>query len=138
MAKTSNEYKHNKVPADKLYWTCPENIFKFKSTKELTPLDEIIGQDRAIEAIKLGAKIQAKGYNIFVTGLSGTGRLSTVQQILNDIKIKPKILYDYCYVNNFKNELTVYILINHLYPNLLFILLISTSIFGSKSAPSHS
>ena len=104
MAKTSNEYKHNKVPADKLYWTCPENIFKFKSTKELTPLDEIIGQDRAIEAIKLGAKIQAKGYNIFVTGLSGTGRLSTVQQILNDIKIKPKILYDYCYVNNFRNE----------------------------------
>ncbi len=94
----------NKIPPKQLRWLCPENIFNFKSTKEIEPLTEIVGQERAIEAIKLGATLDGKGYNIFVTGLSGTGRLSTVQKILEDIKPQAKIMYDYCYVNNFKNE----------------------------------
>ncbi len=94
----------NKLTASQLYWRCSESIFNFNSTAELAPLDEIVGQSRAIEAIKLGAKLQTKGYNIFVTGLSGTGRLSTVQKILSSINIKPAKLYDFCYVNNFKNS----------------------------------
>ncbi len=95
---------YNKLHYSKLRWKCPVDIFNFESTEELDSLEEIIGQDRAIEAIKLGARLKAKGYNIFVTGLSGTGRLSTVQKILDDIKPQPCEIYDYCYVNNFKNE----------------------------------
>jgi ATP-dependent Lon protease len=93
-----------KVPINKLRWECPTSIFNFKSTKELKPLNEIVGQERAIEGIKLGASIKAKGYNIFVTGLSGTGRLSTVQVILENTQHEKVELYDYCYVNNFKND----------------------------------
>lgn len=94
----------NLLTSDQLRWKCPEDMFDFNSTAELEPLDEIVGQDRAIESIKLGAQLQAKGFNIFVTGLSGTGRLTTVQKILNDIKLPPKEIFDYCYVNNFKNS----------------------------------
>lgn len=92
--------KYELMPSQ-LRWSCPEEIFNFKSTSELEPLDQIVGQERAIEAIKLGAELKAKGYNIFVTGLSGTGRTSTVKQIVEDNAKSCPITYDYCYVNNF-------------------------------------
>jgi len=86
-----------------LRWQCPESIFKFKSTSEIKPLDKIVGQPRAIKSIKLGAEIQSKGYNIFVTGLSGTGRLTTVKNVLEKVNTSKPILHDYCYVYNFAN-----------------------------------
>jgi ATP-dependent Lon protease len=86
-----------------LRWKCPSKIFKFKSTAEVEPLNKIVGQPRAIESIKLGAELYSKGYNIFVVGLSGTGRLTTVKNVLEEVTtIKPKT-YDFCYVNNFTN-----------------------------------
>ncbi|MBX3043243.1 MAG: AAA family ATPase [Candidatus Kapabacteria bacterium] len=91
------------IDASKLRWTCPEDVFDFKSTAELKPLDRIVGQERAIEAIRMGAELKAKGYNIFVTGLSGTGRTTTVKQIVEDNATSCPITYDYCYVNNFDN-----------------------------------
>ncbi len=102
--KPLNKFNDLRLDNDKLRWSCPEDLFSFKTTKELTPLNEIVGQPRAIDAIKLGATLQAKGYNIFVTGLSGTGRLTTVKSILENITLSCPITYDYCYVNNFKNE----------------------------------
>ena len=98
------DFTSSKVPVNKLRWECPTSTFNFKSTKELKPLNEIVGQERAIEGIKIGATIKAKGYNIFVTGLSGTGRLSTVQALLEGLNDKKATVYDYCYVNNFKDE----------------------------------
>ena len=99
-----------KVPAsstalkhDQLAWTCPEHIFTFSSTKELTPLKGIVGQDRAIEAITLGAELHSYGFNVFVSGVSGTGRLTTVKHILDQVSISKPIVYDYCFVQNFSN-----------------------------------
>ncbi len=92
-----------KLSKDELRWKCPTKRFKFKSTEEVEPLTKIVGQPRAIESIRLGAELFSKGYNIFVTGLSGTGRLTTVKKVLEDITtVKPK-KYDYCYVHNFGN-----------------------------------
>lgn len=81
-----------------------ENIFKFKSTSEVKPLNKVIGQPRALEALRLGAQLNARGYNIFVTGLSGTGRMSAVKQMLEELNLDSEcpITYDYLYVNNFK------------------------------------
>ncbi|PKL86756.1 MAG: peptidase [Ignavibacteriae bacterium HGW-Ignavibacteriae-1] len=90
-----------KLDYNQLRWQCPTSIFKFKTTAEINPLHEIIGQPRAVESIKLGASMRAKGYNIFVTGLSGTGRTTTVKQILESISGICPDLFDYCYVNNF-------------------------------------
>ena len=93
-----------KLEPEQLRWLCPEDIFQFKSSAEVAPLEKIVGQTRAIEAIKLGAELKAKGYNIFVTGLSGTGRTSTVKKILDANAITCPIVYDYCYVHNFRNS----------------------------------
>jgi ATP-dependent Lon protease len=102
-----NEKKQKKLtiveelkPSD-LRWTCPEELFKFKSTSELESLDCIVGQPRALEAIRLGAELFSQGYNIFVSGLSGTGRLTTVKKILQELTSHRPALFDYCYVNNF-------------------------------------
>ncbi len=92
------------VSTDEMRWTCPEKNFKFQTTKELEPLDAIVGQPRAIEALRLGAGLSSKGYNIFVSGLSGTGRLSTVKSLLEDVTTSCPLLYDYCYVNNFEDQ----------------------------------
>ncbi len=95
------DVKKLELSIDQLRWICPEDSFNFETTKEIEPLNKIVGQERAIEAIRMGAGLKAKGYNIFVTGLSGTGRLSTVKQILEDSTVAKPKLFDYCYVNNF-------------------------------------
>jgi len=112
MANSSNNnsssdvypYDNLIVPNEKLRWNCSVDRFNFNSTKELSPLRNIVGQPRAIEAITMGAVLRAKGFNIFVTGLSGTGRLTTVESILETVTNSCPIPNDYCYVNNFKNE----------------------------------
>ncbi len=93
-----------KVGVSNLNWNCPTDLFDFETTQELEHLDTIVGQPRAIEAIRLGAELNSKGYNIFVSGLSGTGRLSTVKSILEKVTSSCPITYDYCYVNNFANQ----------------------------------
>ena len=52
----------------------------FKTTDELEPLSEIIGQKRGVDAFRFGAGINKAGYNIFVTGPAGSGRLATVEK----------------------------------------------------------
>lgn len=77
---------------------------KIKSSDDVAPCCGIIGQTKAIEAIKLGLNVKSAGYNVFVTGLSGTGRSTTIKLLLEQLDQKRPELYDICYVNNFKNE----------------------------------
>ncbi|OGP89423.1 MAG: ATP-dependent protease [Deltaproteobacteria bacterium RBG_16_47_11] len=91
------------VAVEKLRWRCDPNVLPFETTEAIEPCDEIIGQDRALEAIRLGLDIGSVGYNIFVTGLAGTGRFTTIKCVLEEMDIKGKIPDDLCYVNNFKN-----------------------------------
>jgi ATP-dependent Lon protease len=76
---------------------------EFESTKDLEACKEIIGQPRATEAIRVGLEIEGFGYNIFVTGLVGTGRNTTIKRLLQEIDTTGRIPEDLCYVNNFKN-----------------------------------
>ncbi|MFH1686844.1 MAG: ATP-binding protein [bacterium] len=64
----------------------------------------IIGQSRAVEAIETGLKVKSNGYNIFVTGLTGTGRTTTIRHLLQQLNHEHPDLRDFCYVNNFKQE----------------------------------
>ncbi|RDY23554.1 ATP-binding protein [Romboutsia maritimum] len=81
---------------------CLDDI-KFNTTEEITPVREIIGQDRAVQSIEFGLKMKQKGYNIYVAGASGIGRTSyTKSLIVKNIKINEN-LKDWLYVNNFKN-----------------------------------
>ena len=85
-----------------LRWTCPPSSLPFKTTKEVLPLTTIVGQDRAIAAIRLGAQIKSKGYNIWASGVVGTGRMTTIRQILDELKDEKPDLSDIAYVHNFK------------------------------------
>jgi ATP-dependent Lon protease len=76
---------------------------KIKSSLDVEPCSTIIGQERAVKSIKLGLKVSARGYNIFVTGLAGTGRSTTIKHLLEELNDKKPELNDVCYVNNFRN-----------------------------------
>jgi ATP-dependent Lon protease len=91
------------VPVEKLRWRCDPDSLPFETIQAVQACEEIIGQERAQEAIRLGLNINSIGYNIFVTGLTGTGRFTTIKCVLEDRDMKGKIPNDLCYVNNFKN-----------------------------------
>jgi len=95
---------YEEVPVERLRWRCDPETLPFETTQAIQACDEIIGQERAQEAIRLGLNIQSIGYNIFVTGLAGTGRFTTIKCILEEAEIEGRIPNDLCYVNNFKNS----------------------------------
>jgi lon-related putative ATP-dependent protease len=99
----AQEMTFEEVPVEKLRWRCDPERLKFQSTEELPFTEEIIGQERALEAIRLGLDIDGFGYNIFVTGLVGTGKKTAIKGLLEEIDTAGKIPDDICYVNNFKN-----------------------------------
>ncbi|MEZ0173718.1 MAG: AAA family ATPase [Candidatus Reddybacter sp.] len=80
---------------------CGAEQFDFKTTSELEPLSEIIGQDRALEAIRFGVGMQNEGYNLFVLGPPGTGKFTAINHYLQGIASKGAVPSDWCYVNNF-------------------------------------
>lgn len=95
--------KFKEVPVSKLRWTCGTDVFKFKSTKNLKVCNTIIGQDKAVKALRMGLDIEGVGYNVFVTGAVGTGRTTSVKCLLEEVGKKERIPDDKCYVNNFAN-----------------------------------
>lgn len=78
-------------------------LFEFETTADLNPLDGIIGQGRAAEAMEFGLAIKRPGYNIYVSGLTGTGRSSYTKSIVSRIAANEKVPEDWCYVYNFEN-----------------------------------
>lgn len=91
------------LKSSELRWSCPLSLLPFKSTRELEPLNHIVGQERAVDAILLGAQIHSQGYNIYASGITGTGRLTTIRHILDDLKRATPELWDFAYVHNFRN-----------------------------------
>ncbi len=84
-----------------LRWYADTSLFNFPSTAFIEPLQGIIGQRRALDALTLGAEIFSPGYNIFVSGLSGTGRLTTIKDLLLRLRPECNVPHDYAYVHNF-------------------------------------
>ena len=98
------------VSADKLAWRCDLSFLPFTCTAEMTPLEDFIGQERAMRAIQFGLGVNKPGFNIFVTGLTGTGKTSIIKAFLKKITAeripvntdspRPE---DWCYVYNFND-----------------------------------
>ncbi len=91
------------LKADEVRWRCPEEWLPWRSSSELTAATTIVGQDRAVAAIAFGLAIRGIGYNVFVTGLSGTGRLTTIKRFLDQLGEDGPPPVDVVYVFNFKN-----------------------------------
>jgi lon-related putative ATP-dependent protease len=81
---------------------CDPAQFSFATTAELDDLTEVLGQTRAIEALKFGIGIRRDGYNLFVLGAPGTGKRTVVRQFLDDKAAHNAPPPDWCYVNNFQ------------------------------------
>jgi len=96
------------IPADQLTWHCDLSYLPFTCTAEMTPLEDFIGQDRAIRAIEFGLGVNKPGFNIFVSGLTGTGKTSIIKAFLKKATAKQAAPIldaakpeDWCYVYNF-------------------------------------
>ena len=83
---------------------CDAKIFNFKDTSEVESLDVVIGQERAVKAIDFGLNMKSPGYNIFVTGIEGTGKSTIVRDIISKHAETLSTPDDWCMVNNFKDE----------------------------------
>ncbi len=94
---------HLELKPEDLRWRCNPDLFDFESTETVKPIEGILGQERALKALKLGVDLRAPGYNIYIAGLSGTGKATTVKKILETISSECPPLLDYAYVNNFKD-----------------------------------
>ena len=93
--------KRKPLSADKLRKSVNPNLFKFKSTKDVRPLSGVIGQERAVKAIEFGLGMKGHGYNIFVTGLAGTGKATIVERLLRQLAVTDKGPDDWLFVHNF-------------------------------------
>lgn len=75
-----------------------------ESTDELAPHESIIGQDRAVAALEFGLGIHSAGFNIFVAGERGIGKMTAVRSFLESLATKRPSPSDWCYVENFKDS----------------------------------
>jgi lon-related putative ATP-dependent protease len=93
-----------RVPPAKLRSTFDPNQFSFETTADLEPQpNEMIGQKRAEQAMEFGLSVEQSGYNLFVVGPSGTGRLTYTLESVSKMAQKRPVPDDLCYVYNFDN-----------------------------------
>lgn len=85
-----------------LYQRCESSQFSFVTTAELENAGDIIGQPRAVAAIRFGIGIQHEGFNLFVLGPNGVGKHTAVNQFLTLRTPTEPTPDDWCYLNNFK------------------------------------
>lgn len=89
---------------EELRYYCDAAEFEFETTESVPPLEGIIGQERAVRAMEFGLAIRRHGYNIFMTGLTGTGKISYAQTLVNDVAAAEAAPDDWCYVFNFQSH----------------------------------
>ena len=92
------------LPADALRKRFDPSEFDFETTDDLPANTEVVGQDRAVEALDFGMSIDAEGYNVFALGPAGTGRRELVRHLLEAQATEDETPPDLCYVNNFDDE----------------------------------
>jgi lon-related putative ATP-dependent protease len=95
------DIRRYEVPVKKLRWQCRPEDLGISRIEDARPISKIIGQDRALRALRVGLEMTQYGYNIFATGVSGTGRTTTIKRLLKEYESHPTQLTDKCFVHNF-------------------------------------
>ncbi len=93
------------LPISKLRRVCAPRSLKFKTTDDLPLVDDIIGQPRAVRAIDFGLDVRGPGFNVFLMGPGGSGRMTTAERFLTEHAAKQPTPSDWVYVHNFKAPL---------------------------------
>jgi lon-related putative ATP-dependent protease len=92
------------LATEALCWRCPSDHFTFQTTEELEALSEVIGQDRAVEAIRFAIGMRQSGYNLYALGPEGMGKHTAVRRFLEEQANRELAPPDWCYVSNFKEQ----------------------------------
>ena len=91
---------HLKLPTSELKLKIALNANDSDNTANNQQLG-ILGQQRAQEALEFGVAMKNPGYNVFVMGESGSGRLSMITNTLNRHAEQQATPPSYAYVDNF-------------------------------------
>lgn len=86
----------------KLYTPCVFADSAFESTADLEPLDDVLGQERATQAVRFALAMGHDGYNLFAFGPEGTGKLTLIRGLVGDHARRRDVPPDWCYVHNFE------------------------------------
>lgn len=89
------------LPVKALYRHTDLKALKFKTTRDLEDVDTLIGQDRALEAVRFAARMRARGYNVFVIGPKGSGKHMAVRHYLEERAKSLPAPDDWVYVYDF-------------------------------------
>jgi len=94
---------HKPLPVEELFKACEPASLGFETTSDLEPLEELIGQDRAVEAVAFGIGIRRDGFNLFAAGPAGTGKHTLIGEFLQREACTGAVPDDWCYVYNFQD-----------------------------------
>lgn len=94
--------EHTRLSPEQLYHLCDLSQVSFKTTEDLAPVTDMVGQQRAVEAVGFGTAMQRPGYNLFVMGPAGVGKHTYVTQYLKQKAAALPTPDDCCYVYNFE------------------------------------
>ncbi len=89
------------LAANDLRWRCPDDWLPADSTAKVAPSQHIIGQARAVRALEFGLSVESLGFNVFVTGLTGTGRMTAIELHLRPLAAEGSPPDDLLFVFNF-------------------------------------
>ena len=76
---------------------------KWEQIRRKPQLKFFVGQERAMEAFDFGIHNKGVGFNIYVSGYPGSGKLTAINHFLKERAKKETSPGDWCYVNNFKD-----------------------------------
>lgn len=96
-----SEAPNRPLAYEALRWRCDPSALGFDSTDDLEPLEGVIGQGDAVESLRFGLETGAPGQNVFVRGLTGTGRMTLLKRLMEEIRPSCPRALDRCFVRNF-------------------------------------
>ncbi|MBP2655149.1 MAG: lon [Firmicutes bacterium] len=91
------------LPAEKLRFTCDDELLPYESTESIPLTEVMVGQERAVRAMEFGLGTKSFGYNIYISGLVGTGKMTYAKAAVIKVAGNEDTPSDWCYVNNFEN-----------------------------------
>jgi len=103
-ARARRQTIYKELSPEQVRKRCDPSVFDCSSTEELEPIESIIGQDRALSALRFGLNIVKPGFNIYVSGLAGTGRTRAIKSFLQALAATKETPSDWCYVYNFRDS----------------------------------
>jgi lon-related putative ATP-dependent protease len=101
MRRVNSTTNNTPLTPEQLRRSCDPAKFEFDITDDLPFEPGIIGQDRAVEAIRFGLDIQSPGFNIFVMGPTSSGRRSIIRRIVEEKAAGEPVPADWVYVTRF-------------------------------------